>query len=52
MATEVSLKGGIKHRDLGKLSIHGNADLLLELPGNRLFEVDYKNPPARIAAYV
>jgi len=37
VATEISLKG-----NLDGLPIHGNADLLLELPGNRMMVVDYK----------
>lgn len=37
IATEIPLAGM-----LGDIPIHGNADLLLELPGKRLFVVDYK----------
>jgi hypothetical protein len=37
IATEISLEG-----TLGDIPIHGNADLLLELPGERLMVVDYK----------
>ena len=34
------------HGDLGKLPIHGQADALLALPGNRLLVVDYKKSSA------
>jgi len=37
IGTEIWLKG-----DLGTLAIHGQADALLSLPGNRLLIVDYK----------
>lgn len=37
VAVEISLKG-----ELHGVPIHGNADLLLELPPNRLYVVDYK----------
>ena len=37
LATEIPLQGR-----LDELPIHGNADLLLGLPGNRLLVVDYK----------
>ncbi|MDB4542781.1 PD-(D/E)XK nuclease family protein [bacterium] len=41
IGTEKWLKG-----DLGKLPIHGQADALLSLPGNRLLIVDYKKSSA------
>ncbi|MEH6502078.1 MAG: PD-(D/E)XK nuclease family protein, partial [Pseudoalteromonas distincta] len=41
IGTEVWLKG-----DLGGLGIHGQADALLALPGNRLLIVDYKKSSA------
>ena len=41
IGTEVWLKG-----DLGSLGIHGQADALLALPGNRLLIVDYKKSSA------
>lgn len=37
LATEIGLQGM-----LDDVPIHGNADLLLSLPGNRLYVVDYK----------
>jgi ATP-dependent helicase/nuclease subunit B len=37
LKTEVWLQGSLK-----RLAIHGQADILLELPGNRLLVVDYK----------
>ncbi len=42
VATEVRLKGVLKLGLQEELQIHGDADLLLELPGNRLFVADYK----------
>lgn len=42
VATEVRLKGVLNLGQQEELQIHGDADLLLELPGNRLFVVDYK----------
>ncbi|MEI8355852.1 MAG: PD-(D/E)XK nuclease family protein, partial [Deltaproteobacteria bacterium] len=47
IATEVSLKGVLKLGAQGNLSVHGNADLLLELPNNRLFVVDYKKSTSK-----
>jgi PD-(D/E)XK nuclease superfamily len=41
IGTEMWLKG-----DLGTLPIHGQADALLSLPGNRLLIVDYKKSSA------
>ncbi len=40
--TETSLQG-----TLGDLPIHGNADLLLELPGDKLLVVDYKKSSSK-----
>ena len=42
VATEVRLKGVLKLGLQKELQIHGDADLLLEIPGNRLFVADYK----------
>lgn len=42
LATEVKLQGTLKLGVQADLQIHGDADLLLGLPGNRLFVVDYK----------
>lgn len=42
IATEISLAG-----DLGDVPIHGNADLLLKLPGERLLVVDYKKSASK-----
>jgi hypothetical protein len=42
VATELSLKGV-----LGDVPIHGNADLLLELQGERLLVVDYKKSSSK-----
>jgi hypothetical protein len=42
-ATEISLKGEIDLKgNIGPYPVHGNADLLLDLPGGRMAVVDYK----------